>query len=98
MNHVRRSTRNKTPVRSTLTAAVLMAMAAPAAFAQDCAVAGFPDQTQCAGATATGTFATAVGNLAIASGANSSAFGNEAKAIGANSTAAGNLANARTRP
>ena len=81
MNHVRRSTRNKMPVRLTLTAAVLMAMAAPAAFAQDCAVGTPPTgQTQCAGSTATGAFATAVGNLANAAGDNSTAIGKLAPA------------------
>ena len=53
-----------------------------------------PGQTQCAGATATGAFATAVGNLATATGDNSSAFGNAANAAGAYSSAVGNLAQA----
>ena len=58
---------NRTPVRATLTAAVLMAMASPAVFAADCQglLAG---QIACFNATANGTNATAVGDGAAANG------------------------------
>src|SRR5688572_9410227 len=88
VNTARRHARNRTPVRASLTAAVLMAMAAPAVFAQDCA-GGAAGQAQCFGATATGVFASAFGDSAVASGNNTSAFGHLSTASGANGTAMG---------